>query len=102
MHQLALEELRWEGGRLFLRLSATLRDKSGQQVRILERDGMPELLAEGLIPAMAAQTGASAHPRVAWEDLGRLEITVRHRVTGVEWPVRSRFELSRPGADGGP
>ncbi|MFL6078838.1 MAG: glycosyltransferase family 2 protein [Ornithinibacter sp.] len=102
VHQLALEELRWDRGRLVLRVSATLCDKSGEQVRITERDGMPELLPGGLTAAMEAQTGMPAPPRLTWDDLGRLEITVRHRETGIEWPVRFTSELRRPAADGGP
>ena len=54
---------------------------------------MPVLLPGWLDAAMAPQTGMPAPPRLTWDDIGRLEITVRHRETGIEWPVRFRSEL---------
>lgn len=97
VHQLALEGLRWEGGRLFLRVRATLCHRSGRPVRVRERDGIPELPPPGLTGWMAPRSGIGPLPRLTWEDLGGLEITVRHRATGIEWPIRFRSDVGRPG-----
>lgn len=97
VHQLALEEVRWDGGRLFLRVRATLCNRSGKPVRIRARDGRPELPPPGLTGWMAPRSGIGRLPSLTWEDLGGLEITVRHRATGIEWPIRFRSDVGRPG-----
>lgn len=51
-------------------------------------------------PALVADpriTGSAADRQLLDEDLGTVEITIRHRDSGVEWPVRHQHSARGPG-----
>ena len=94
-HRVQLERAAWQDSALHLRVSATLTDRASRPVTV--RDGGERPVATGgpfdtrLLADM---------PR--WDDAAHVEVTVRHRQSGVEWPLPAESRALRPTGGDGP
>lgn len=95
-HSIVLQSARWDNERLLVDVEASLVDSDGNPI-VLERLG-DEL---ALSAELGALTGAGTDPCVLSDtERGTGEITVRHRQSGVEWPVESVGHPRTGPADG--
>lgn len=89
--QVSLAEAHWVDQRLHLALVATVADRAGGLFE-LESLGGDLMVPPGAGSADAGPAEArTLHPG----DLGTAEMTVRHRLTGVEWPVATSYRLEQ-------
>ena len=90
-----LDRVEWRDGVLHLAATAELRDVHGNPV-VLHRH------RDDLVVPVAGDPTASLSARtLLGPDAGTLELTVRHRDSGVEWPLRgSQHHTTRPLDDG--
>ncbi|WP_162248029.1 glycosyltransferase family 2 protein [Angustibacter sp. Root456] len=89
-----LEHVAWDDGAVRLRVRGTLTDRTGQPVVVADAGTGPVLAAGPLADVVDALP--------AWDALGQLEVTVRHRGTGIEWPLPCTSEPVRPAGASGP
>ena len=89
-----LDSAAWQDGRLHLRVTASLTTRRGALLA-LERSGDDLLLPASLVPGLPAELR-----RLLPEDRGDVELTLRNRVSGVEWPLAGtqRTELVETGS----
>lgn len=76
-----LDQVTWQDGVLHLAASSELLSSSGERV-LVQQDGQRLVMPPDTDPDL----DASARTLLA-ADAGTLELTVRHRSTGVEWPL---------------
>ena len=91
--EVAADEARWREGALHVAATATLRSRGGPGCDPPDLRRAPETRRPGSSASAPRSTaGSTSSPATvpagcAQEDLGRLELTVRHRETSVEWPL---------------
>lgn len=90
-----LESARWDDGRVLVGVDASLVSAEGDPL------SMDQLGDDVALPAeLGAPTGSGAAPCVlSTTERGAGEITVRHRLSGVEWPVDSVGHPKAPQTD---
>jgi poly(ribitol-phosphate) beta-N-acetylglucosaminyltransferase len=77
----ALDRLDWQDGVLHLAATAELRSSSGEPLEVhRHRDRL-------VLPIDWDPVAPASARMLLWPDAGTLELTVRHRYTGVEWPL---------------
>ena len=89
-----LTQVRWDDGRLVVSARAELLDEHDQPLRLEHRDGAL------LLPLPDPLTSDDDGRRLLDGEAGTLEITVRDRDSGLEWPVRSEQRTSVEPDDG--
>lgn len=88
---ISVTDVHWDDERLHLALGITMDDQAGGA---FELDRLGEDLA--LPPAEGSADPAPAgERRLLPSDLGSAEVTVRHKGTGVEWPVATTVRLEQ-------
>lgn len=89
-------QVHWDSGRLLVGVDASMVSADGDPL------AMDRIGDDVALPAeLGAPTGAGAAPCVlSSTERGTGEITVRHRSSGVEWPVDSLGDSKTPQADG--
>ena len=89
--QFATEEVALRDGRLVVTMTGRCSVAGGGEVPIDWSGAQPELVADERL------RGSAADRRLLPADAGTVELTIRHRTSGVEWPVPGQRSTVGPG-----